>query len=263
MTLHHEVRGAGPPVLLVHAGIADARMWEPLAARLVDAGHTTVACDLRGFGRTPLEPGVVSNVADLVAVLDELEIDRAAVAGASFGGRVALELALQAPERVAALVLLDAALDAYDWSPELEAFDEAEEALVDADDVDGAVALNVRFWIERPGERDPGDVDPAVCDLVADMQRAAFEAQIGVEAEFEANDPPMAQRLAEIGAPALVVVGADDVADFQKLAARLAEELPGAWPVVTIPRAAHLPALERPAAVAEVVLPFLAAHRAG
>jgi 3-oxoadipate enol-lactonase len=260
--LHHEVRGAGPAVLLVHAGIADSRMWEPLAARLADAGHSTVVCDLRGFGRTPLEAGVVSNAADLVAVLDELEIDRAAVAGASFGGRVALELALQAPERVAALVLLDAALDAFDWSPELEALDEAEEALIDAGDVDGAVALNVRFWVQRPGERDPGDVDPAVCDLVADMQRAAFVAQIGVEAEFEVNDPPMAQRLAEIDAPALVVVGADDVVDFQQLAARLAGELPGAGPVVTIPGAAHLPALERPSEVAAAMVPFLATHHA-
>jgi len=74
----------------------------------------------------------------------------------------------------------------------------------------------------------------------------------------------VARRLGEIAAPALVVVGADDVADFRAIATRLADELPGAGPVVTIPRAAHLPALERPDAVAAVVLPFLADHpRAG
>jgi len=264
MTLHHEVRGDGPAVLLLHAGIADSRMWEPLVAHLVDAGHRTIACDLRGFGRTPLEPGVVSNAGDVVALLDELAIDRATVVGASFGGRVALELALRAPERVAALVLLAPGLDEFDASPELDAFAEAEDAMVEAQDADGVVGLNVRFWVERPGERDPADVDPEVLDLVATMQRAAYDAQIGIDAEFEETETPVARRLGEIAAPALVVVGADDVADFRAIAARLADELPGAGPVVTIPRAAHLPALERPDAVAAVVLPFLADHpRAG
>ena len=79
MTLHHAVRGDGPDVLLVHAGIADSRMWEPLAERLVAAGYRVVAPDLRGFGHTPLEPGVVSNAGDLVALLEELGIERAAV----------------------------------------------------------------------------------------------------------------------------------------------------------------------------------------
>jgi pimeloyl-ACP methyl ester carboxylesterase len=57
--------------------------------------------------------------------------------------------------------------------------------------------------------------------------------------------------------PALVVVGADDVADFAAIAQRLAGEIAGAGPVVTIARAAHLPALERPAETAAAVLDFL------
>jgi pimeloyl-ACP methyl ester carboxylesterase len=57
VTLHHEVRGDGPAALLVHAGIADRRMWAPMAERLAAAGVRAVACDLRGFGRTPLAPG--------------------------------------------------------------------------------------------------------------------------------------------------------------------------------------------------------------
>jgi 3-oxoadipate enol-lactonase len=262
VTLHREVRGEGPPVLLVHAGIADLRMWAPLEEYLVAAGYRTVAPDLQGFGRTPLAPGLVSNAADLVALLDELGIDRVPVVAASFGGRVAVEFALHAPERVAALVLIDSALDEFEATAELEAFGASEEALIEAGDVDGAVELNVRFWVDRPGERDPDDVDPGLRDLVADMQLAAFEAQIGVDAEMAASDPPAARRLGEISVPAVVIVGADDVADFHGIADRLAGELPGAGPVVTIARAAHLPALERPDEVAAVVLPFLAAHAA-
>jgi 3-oxoadipate enol-lactonase len=255
VTLHHEVRGDGPPVLLVHAGIADSRMWAPLAERLVAAGHRVVTCDLRGFGRTPLDPGVVSNAADLVALLDHLGIDRAAVVGASFGGRVALELSLRAPGRIAALALLDAGLDEADTSDERAAFDAAEEAAIDAGDLDAAVALNVHTWVTR----DRRDVDPAVAELVATMQRDAFDAQLGVDAELEDNDPPVARRLGEIAAPTLVVVGAEDMADFHRVAERLAAELPGAGGVVTIEGAAHLPALERPDEVAAALVPFLRA----
>jgi 3-oxoadipate enol-lactonase len=254
MTLHHAIRGDGPDVLLVHAGIADSRMWEPLAQRLVAAGYRVVTCDLRGFGRTPLDPGVVSNAADLVALLDELDVASAAVVGASFGGRVALELALRAPERVRALALLDAGLDEFEWSDELEAFDAEETAALERGDRDAAVQANVRMWVTRDGRA----VDPAVAELVAAMQRDAFDAQIGVDAELAPNDPPVAERLREIAAPALVAVGADDLADLHHIAERLAAEIPNARPVVTIPGAAHLPALERPAEVADLLVGFLA-----
>jgi 3-oxoadipate enol-lactonase len=256
MTLHRVVRGEGPDVLLVHAGIADSRMWEPLADRLVAAGYRAIAPDLQGFGQTPLSPGVVSNADDLVALLDELEIAAAAVVGASFGGRVALELALRAPQRVRALALLASGLDAFEWSTELETFDAEETAALEREDVEDAVRANVRMWVTRRGRA----ADPAVVELVAAMQRDVFEAQIGVEAELEANDPPVAERLREIAAPALVVAGADDVADFHGIAERLAAELPAAEPLVTIDGAAHLPALERPDEVAAVLVPFLARH---
>jgi len=256
VTLHREVRGEGPAVLLVHAGIADGRMWEPLAERLVAAGYRTIAPDLPGFGRTPLEPGVVSNPGVLVALLDELGLDRVPVVAASFGGLVSLDLALRAPERVAGLVLLDSALDELAESDELAAFGAEEEAALEAGDVAAAVDANVRMWVTR-GDR---DVDPAVVDLVAAMQRAAFEAQMDVDAELEEPDPPVARRLGDIGAPALVIVGADDVEDFVRVGERLAGDLPGAGPLVRIAGAAHLPALERPDDVAAVVVPFLRAR---
>jgi 3-oxoadipate enol-lactonase len=253
MTLNHTVRGDGPDVLLVHAGIADSRMWEPLAERLVAAGYRVVTPDLRGFGRTPLEPGVVSNARDLLALLDELGIERAAVVGASLGGGVALELALRAPERVRALALLDAGLDAFDASPEREAFDAEETAALERGDLEAAVEANVRTWVTR-GRR---AADPAVVDLVAAMQHNVFDLQEGVEAELEPNEPPVAARLREIRAPALIAVGAEDLDDFHRVAQRLAAELPNARPVVTIPGAAHLPALERPDDVARMLVPFL------
>ena len=93
------------------------------------------------------------------------------------------------------------------------------------------------------------------------MQRDAFDAQIDVDAALDEPDPPVARRLREVALPTLVVVGADDVADFAAIAQRLAGEIPGAGPLVTIARAAHLPALERPAETAAAVLDFLGQRR--
>ena len=104
--LFHEQHGDGPAVLLVHAGVADSRMWAGIVPRLAEA-HRVIACDLRGFGRSPLEPGPYSHGSDLLELLDGLGVDRAAVVAASMGGQVALELALRAPERVTALAQVD------------------------------------------------------------------------------------------------------------------------------------------------------------
>src|SRR3712207_779151 len=91
------IAGAGPPVVLLHAGVADQRMWDPVAARLT--GRRVIRFDLRGFGRTETGFGPFAHHRDVLAVLDALAIERAAIAGASFGGLVALEVAAVAPER--------------------------------------------------------------------------------------------------------------------------------------------------------------------
>jgi pimeloyl-ACP methyl ester carboxylesterase len=153
-------------------------------------------------------------------------------------------------------VLLDSDLDESAESAELAAFAAEEEAALDAGDVAAAVEANVRMWVTR-GDR---DVDPSVVDLVSAMQRDAFEAQMGVDAELDEPDPPVASRLGEIGVPALVIVGADDLEDFVRRGERLAGALPGAGPLVRIAGAAHLPALERPDEVAAAVVPFLRAR---
>ena len=98
-----------PHVLLLHAGGLDGRMWHPFAERLKDSYRLHMP-DLRGHGETPMPPKEFSNVDDVVRLLDQLKVKRAVVVGASFGGRVALQLATAAPERVSALALLASAL---------------------------------------------------------------------------------------------------------------------------------------------------------
>jgi pimeloyl-ACP methyl ester carboxylesterase len=255
--LHHELQGDGPPLLLVHAGVADLRMWAGVAKRLSSV-HRVIVCDLRGFGSTPLAAGGYSDAEDLLSLLDDLGVAETAVGGASSGGAVALELAIVAPERVRSLLLMDAAIgEPFEWSDEVRAFGAAEDAALEAGDIDAAVELNVRMWLDRPGR--PADaVEPDVRALVETMQREAFAAQIGVDAEPQELDPPLAERLGEVHAPALVLVGEHDVPDFRRIAERLVAELPAARPLVVVPGAAHLPALERPGAVSALALEFLA-----
>src|SRR4051812_35104424 len=117
--LPHDEAGSGPAVLLLHAGIADRSMWsadlEPLAA----AGFRAIAVDLPGFGAAPVAPGPQAAWEDVLGALDELGVERAALVGNSFGAAVALRVAVVAPERVSALVLLSALLQEVEPSERL------------------------------------------------------------------------------------------------------------------------------------------------
>lgn len=220
-----------------------------------------VRYDLRGHGDSPIPGGPFSHVDDLRALLDHLGIERAALVGNSLGGRIAIDFALEHPERTAALVLVAAALGGYEGSAELDALDEAEDALLEAGRVDEAVELNVRTWLGGEGRAGVA-LPPGARELVAAGQRRAFEVQL---AAYEETPPPgpvrwaepsAATRLGEIAPPTLVVTGRYDLADFRAIADRLAAGIPGARKVEL--DTAHLPGLERPDELSRLVLDFLA-----
>jgi 3-oxoadipate enol-lactonase len=233
-----------PHVVFVHAGGVDGRMWHPLVERL--DGLRLHVPDLRGHGSTPLPPGEYSDADDLLRMLDDLRIKRATLVAASFGGWVALQLATKAPERVNALALLASTnLDREDseWSPQILAFWEKEEALVEAGDIEGAVALGLRVWKPRPGVR----------DLVQEMTRDALVLQQGVEAEPR----PLPVDLGAIAVPTLVVSGGKDpMPDFAQIADQLAADIDGAERA-EIKNAGHLIALDRPDETAALLEPWL------
>jgi pimeloyl-ACP methyl ester carboxylesterase len=242
--------GSGEPaVVLVHAGVADRRMWEPLVAEL-PGGLSVVRYDMRGFGESELPPQPFSHTRDLLALLDALELEKIVLVGASMGGAVALEAAGNWPDRVSGLALLDAAAE-HDWSPVIREFGAAEDAALEAGDIDKAVELNLRLWVDGP--RATSDVDPAMRALVGDMQRRAFELQQGVDAEEDELETDL--RL--ITAPTVVAVGELDVADFHDIARDLAGAIPNVVEHRVIPEVTHLPALERPREVAELVAKLL------
>jgi 3-oxoadipate enol-lactonase len=254
MILAHEVVGSGPALLLVHAGIADRRMWDDQVGAFAGAGWTVIRPDLPGFGETPLPDGPVATWATLRDLLDRLGVERAAVVGCSLGGRAAVDLALAAPGRVRALVLVGSALAGRRFEePALHRLWDLSETALERGDHQEAARVEVETWVVGVG-RGPETVDPAVRARVRDMLLATYAAG---EADLEDLDPPAAGRLGEIDAPTLVLVGAHDRPDITATADALAAAIPGAH-LKVLPGTAHLPNMERPAEFNRVVLEFLA-----
>ena len=236
----------GVPVVLVHAGVADRRMWEPQWPALTDR-HDAVRLDLRGFGESTGRPdGPLSPPDDVLAVLDAEGIGRCHLVGASYGAGVAVEVALTRPAAVASLLLVAPGGSLIpEATDDLRAFGREENAALADGDLDAAVEANVRCWVDGPGQ--PADrVAPEVRGLVARMQRRAFELTADWDDVEEAElEPPALARLAEIDVPTLVLVGDLDLDAIRNAADRVAEGVPNARLVVW-EGAAHLPSLERP-----------------
>ena len=245
MPLHHEVAGSGPAVLLLHAGVADSRIWEPQWGPLA-AQHTVIRCDLPGYGRSPIPHGPCVDADEVAAVLDAARVDRVSVVGNSYGGLVALQLAARHPQRVERLVLL-----APSFEPEaddaLAAFGAEEERLVDAGDWDGYVEANVRAWVQP-------DVPEDRRQLLRDMQRRALDLQLE---QPDAEPADVEVELAAIAVPTTVFTGARDFAAYTRVGERLAREMPDCRHV-HLEWAGHLPGLERPEETTELLRASLA-----
>lgn len=241
---------AGPsgerPVVLLHAGVADRRMWEPIWPVLT-ARHDVVRLDLRGFGESTTRPrGKLSPVDDVLDTLAELGIESCNLVGSSFGAGVAVEVALSRPELVESLLLAGpgGAL-IVEPTPNLRAFIETEDRAIARHDLAAAVEANLATWVDGP-QRGPADVDPAVREQVRRMQRHAFEVTADWDDVEEAElDPPAHDRLHDVRARTLVLVGALDLDAIHDSAHRAATGIPDARRV-DWPDTAHLPSMEHP-----------------
>jgi len=257
MQLHHEIAGSGDTIVLIHAGIADSRMWAPQWRRYSE-DYQVVRYDMRGFGQSPLPPEPYQHAQDLLDLLDRLEIERAVLIGNSLGGRVALEATLARPQLVTALVLVGPGLPNAGWSDEVVAYGSEEVRLFMDGELDAAADLTVRFWVGGVG-REPDEVDADLRRLVYDMQLRAYQhAQEGGDAAQELElVEDVGGHADEVPAPTLLVVGDHDQPDILRIAERLSREIPGAR-LEHIADAAHVPSMERPGEFDRIVLGFLA-----
>ena len=240
--LWYDVTGAGPPVVLLHEGVVDSRIWEPVVP-LLASRHRVIRYDQRGFGRSPMPDGPYSLVDDLISVLDAAGIEQAALVGASRGGAVALTAALERPERVSQLVLVGSGLPGYswtvEWTPEqIERWEAAEEA----EDWDAMAQLDMEAWA-------PLGADPEL--------RAMFvENAEGSNREHSTTDEPVAERVGGIAAPTLVITGGRDVPVINDVGAALAQRIPGARSAV-IEETDHMVPWRAPEELSHLILDFL------
>ena len=252
--LAYEVSGGGPAVVLVHGFGLDMRMWDPQAGPLA-ARFRVVRYDCRGFGASgPFDPAVpYTHADDLVALLDHLDIADAVVAGLSFGGRVALQVALADPARVRGLALLDAVLDGVPWDPEsARALDEVTRRVQAAGVLAGRAA-----WLAHPlfaAARERPDLAASLAAMVA-----GYPGQHWLGQDPHRQTRPPIDVLEGVTVPALVAVGEHDVPGFREMSAVLARRIPGAVYRV-VADAGHMVNMEQPAAVNEMLTRFTQEH---
>ena len=236
-----ESSGSGEPtVLLIHAGVTDQRGWSHVVDRLPD--HRCLTYDQRGYGGTTYqrEDGW-SSVADAVAVLDAYDAQSAVVVACSMGGRVALDLALTHPGRVAGLVLIAPAISGQPkptYEPEVEALGEKAEAAEEAGDLALVNEIDAQVWLDGPSV--PGRVQGPARDLFLEMNGIALEAE---DPGDRGDDGEAWDRLGEITVPTLLMIGDLDLQYLAHGVAHAAASIPGAR-VVELPGVAHLPQLE-------------------
>ena len=249
MELKGETGNERPAVVLLHSTVCDRRMWDVQVAAL-EGGYRVLAPDLRGFGDRPHQPGPFSHAEDVLALLHSEGIERAAIVGSSFGGRVALEVATVASKRVLALVLLCPAYPGLPPTQDVEELWAEEDRLLTAGETAAAVDLNVRAWLGA-------EASPQAREVVGQMQARAFELDAAAEALDPAPEPVSVEvEPTGLTMPTLVVRGGRDLEWFRLIGAHLAERMPRAE-LVTLDWAGHLPSLERPAETADLVGSFL------
>ncbi len=256
--LYYEVAGTGHPLLLIHGGLVDRRLWDDQFN--VFAQHCQVIrFDVRSFGDSaPItaETPPYSLEEDLYSLLKFLGIEKTYVLGLSMGGAIAINFTLMYPEMVDALIPVAMGLSGFEPAEE----DKASEAEVDeamrSGNVARAVELTLRFWTDGP-MRTPEQVNPAVREKVRAMTTRNFERPEDENAtQPRALEPPAISRLSEIHVPTLIIVGDQDVRDILKIADILEKEIPGAKKVV-IPGTAHHLNMEKPDEFNRIVLDFL------
>ncbi len=241
--LWYDEAGSGQNVVLLHGGLGDSRLWEPVVPLLAER-FRTIRTDLRFFGRSTGPAAPWSWQDDVVGVLDELGIERTALVGLSLGGKLALDIALAHPERLWAVAGVAPALGGHDAA----AYTDEHEARYDAAEDKLAAMMEIDFEVWAPLGAD---------DRIRELWRATPDANPlpdGVE-PLDPPGPPAKERLGGLAVPTLIVTASHDPAGFREIGAIVAHEAPNARHVEL--DSDHYVTLREPELLSGVLLDFL------
>ena len=254
-TLRGEADGFGIPVVFLHSGATDRRMWAGQMQELASEGYHVIAYDRRGHGETETADVPFSHLDDLEAVLDRLSIHAAIFVGSSMGGGLAIDFALDHPERTIGLVLIGTAVTGADDTELPEEAADLEDALDYARERGNIETINrieAHLWLDGPLSAS-GRVQGPVRELFLSMNRRILN-HAPLTQEDERDDATIS--LGTIIAPTLLVVGELDFPDIVARHEDLSEELETSFAVV-LEDTAHFPSLERPDLFNPLLLEFL------
>ncbi|MFI2200114.1 alpha/beta fold hydrolase [Streptomyces sp. NPDC020192] len=243
-SLAYRAAGSGSPLVFVHGGFLDHRMWAE-QIRAFAPHHRVIAYDVRGHGGSANASGAYRDADDLAALLRGLHAAPAVLVGLSMGGAIAVDCVLEYPELVRAVVVsgVGTSEPVFEDPWVLKVFADQERALA-AGDLEGWVDAFQRFTVGP--HRDPADVS-------ADVLRRIREMALNTLAKHTADEPlhrvPVTatwERAPHIAVPLCAINGALDAPDHLAMATRLTDLVPGAR-AVTVPGAAHYPNVDNPA----------------
>jgi len=250
--IYYEIAGSGEPtIVLLHGGMLDCHMWDD-QFELLAKTHRVVRYDASAHGNSTLPPDVYWDHADLRELMNTLEIERAVLVGLSLGGKTAINLALESPKRVQAIVAVSSGLSGYRF--ESEFYLEQKDVMIQAwraGEFDAVVESFQRCWTDGP-QRSSEEVDPEVREKVRAMARNGLEHAM----EGRLIDPPAIDRLEELVLPMLMVVGELDMPGILDIADMVVAANPNAE-LVKIPDVAHMVNMEAPERFNELLLEYL------
>lgn len=245
-----------PPVLFLHAGVADSRMWAKEVALLTATGTRATAYDRPGFGTTPPATAPFRHIDQVLQQLELLGGEPAILVGCSQGGRISIDTALAQPARVRALVLVAPAVNgapvADKYPPPVQALLEQHKAADAAQDKARMNALEAWCWLDGPASAE-GRVGGAARELFLDMNRIVL-ANAGPD--LSEPMPDAWSRLEQIAGPTLVLHGDLDFPHLQERCRAMVTRMPDARGEV-LEGTAHLPNLEVPERFAAALNGFL------
>ncbi|MES1245785.1 MAG: alpha/beta hydrolase [Acidobacteriota bacterium] len=260
--LAYRIDGEGEPVLLLNGGLMSIAAWEPVAAALAER-YRVIRCDLRGQLLTPgePEPAVDNHVADVIALLDHLGLDRVHLAGTSYGSFVGLRLAALHPERAASLAVIAGTdrITEEAWAGTLVLRGLSLEAI---DGGDGGKVLEALL----PGTYSPEYLEAQKTALafhktwVRAMPTIFFKGFVSMLSSMEGLD--LTPSLGAVRCPTLIVSAEHDKVFPVERSKALAAGIPDAR-LEIVPGAHHGIVVERPDVTARLLLDFLAAVTSG
>lgn len=231
--------GDGPPVVLIHALGLDHRLWDAQISSLASA-FQVLAYDVRGHGASdvPTGPYTISDFADdLVGLLDALGIERPHLVGISMGGMIAQEFALTWPERVASLLLADTASE-YNQEGRRQLAERAR--IAEERGMEPLIEPTIERWFTEEFRRRSPDAVERIRSLLGQAHSSGYAASCRAIAAAD-----LTERLLNIVAPTLVVVGSEDRSTPPDVALQIHEHIPGSRYRV-MPGAAHLTNVAKP-----------------